>query len=117
MDAKKTKGDNSLIAGTCFVNGYPCFVLFDCGATHSFVSLRCMKRLGLQAIPISPPMVVTTAMDEMVETPLVCENCTLSVDGRTFQIDLVCLPLKKIDVVLGMDWLSANSVFIGCEEK
>ena len=47
-------------------------------------------------------MVVTTAMDEMVETPLVCENCTLSVDGRTFQIDLICLPLKKIDVVLGM---------------
>ena len=41
----------------------------------------------------------------------------LSVDGRTFQIDLICLPLKKVDVVLGMDWLSANSVFIGCEEK
>ena len=47
LDAKKTKGDNSLIAGTCFVNGHSCFVLFDCGATHSFVSLQCMKRLGL----------------------------------------------------------------------
>ena len=117
LDAKKTKGDNSLIAGTCFVNGHSCFVLFDCGATHSFVSLQCMKRLGLQAIPLFPPMVVTTAMDEMVETPMICENCVLSVGGRTFQIDLICLPLKKVDVVLGMDWLSANSVFIGCEEK
>ena len=62
-------------------------------------------------------MVVTTAMDEMVETPMICKNCVLSVDGRVFQIDLICLPLKKVDVVLGMDWLSANSVFIGCEEK
>ncbi|XP_050875244.1 uncharacterized protein LOC127078868 [Lathyrus oleraceus] len=76
-----------------------------------------MKRPGLQAIPLSPPMVVTTAMDDVVETSLICENCSLSVNGRIFQIDLICLPLKKVDVVLGMDWLSANSVFIGCEEK
>ena len=48
---------------------------------------------------------------------MVCENCILSVSGRVFQIDLIGLPLKKVDVVLGMDWLSANSVFIGCEEK
>ena len=117
LDARNTKGDNSLIAGNCLVNGQPCLVLFDCGATHSFVSGRCVKRLGLKAIPLSPPMVVTTAMDDSVETPWVCENCTVSVDSRTFQIDLICLPLKKVDVVLGMDWLSANSVFIGCEQK
>ncbi|XP_050909064.1 uncharacterized protein LOC127122826 [Lathyrus oleraceus] len=56
-------------------------------------------------------------MDNVVETPLICENGSLSVNGRICQIDLICLPLKKVDVVLGMDWLSANSVFIGCEEK
>ncbi|XP_050902548.1 uncharacterized protein LOC127114490 [Lathyrus oleraceus] len=117
LDARKAKSNNALIAGTCLINDHPCFVLFDCGATHSFVSIRCMKRLGLQAIPLSPPMVLTTAMDDMVETPLICENCSLSVNGRVFQIDLIYLPLKKVDVVLGMDWLSANSVFIGCEKK
>ncbi|XP_050918527.1 uncharacterized protein LOC127135949 [Lathyrus oleraceus] len=56
-------------------------------------------------------------MDDVVKTPLICKNCSLSVNGRLFQIDLICLPLKKVDVVLGMDWLSSNSVFIGCEEK
>ncbi|XP_050897961.1 uncharacterized protein LOC127104858 [Lathyrus oleraceus] len=117
LEARKAKSNNALIAGTCLVNDHPCFVLFDCGATHSFVSIRCMKRLGLQAIPLSPPMVVTTAMDDVVETPLICENCSLSVNGRVFQIDLICLPLKKVDVVLGMYWISAHSVFIGCEEK
>ncbi|XP_050916204.1 uncharacterized protein LOC127131323 [Lathyrus oleraceus] len=116
LDARKAKSNNALIASMCLVNDHPCFVLFDCGATHSFVSIHCMKRLGLQAIPLSPSMMVTTAMDDVVETPLICENCLLSVNGRNFQIDLICLPLKKVDVVLGMDWLSANSVFIGCEE-
>ncbi|XP_050890537.1 uncharacterized protein LOC127095938 [Lathyrus oleraceus] len=117
LDARKAKRNNALIDGTCLVNDHPCFVLFDYGATHSFVSIQCMKRLDLQEIPLSPPMVVTTTMDDVVETPLIYENCSLSVNGRIFQIDLICLPLKKVDVVLGMDWLSANSVFIGCEEK
>ncbi|XP_050916466.1 uncharacterized protein LOC127131597 [Lathyrus oleraceus] len=117
LDARKAKSNNALIAGTCLVNDHPCFVLFDCGATHSFVSIWCMKRLGLQAIPFSPSMVVITAMDDVVKTPLICENCSLSVNGRIFQIDLICLPLEKVDVVLGMDWLPANSVFIGCEDK
>ncbi|XP_050919253.1 uncharacterized protein LOC127136776 [Lathyrus oleraceus] len=55
--------------------------------SQAFKGKQCMKRLGLQAIPLSSPMMVTTTMDDVV------------------------------DVVLGMDWLSANSVFIGCEEK
>lgn len=46
-----------------------------------------------------------------------CENCILSMNSKVFQIYLICLPLKKVDVVLGIDWLSTNSVFIGCEEK
>ncbi|XP_050877271.1 uncharacterized protein LOC127081024 [Lathyrus oleraceus] len=117
LDARKAKSNNALIVGMCLVNNHPCFVLFNCEATHSFISIWCIKHLGLQAIPLSPPMVVTTSMDDVVETPLICENCSLSVNGRIFQIDLICLPLKKVDVVMGMDWLSANSVFIGCEEK
>ncbi|XP_050875592.1 uncharacterized protein LOC127079226 [Lathyrus oleraceus] len=117
LDARKARSNNALIAGMCLVNDHPYFVLFDCGEKHSFVSIQCMKRLGLQTIPLTPPMVVTTAMDDVVETPLIYENCSLSVNGRIFQIDLVCLPLKKVDVVLGMDWLSTNSVLIGCEEK
>ncbi|XP_050897475.1 uncharacterized protein LOC127104332 [Lathyrus oleraceus] len=117
LDARKAKSNNDLIVGMCLVNNHHCFVLFDCGATYSFISIRCMKRLGLQAIPLSPHMVVTTAMDDVVETLLICKNCSLSVNGRIFQIDLICLPLKKVDVVLGMDWLSANSLFIGCKEK
>ena len=54
LNARKAKSNNALIAGTCLINDHPCFVLFDCGETHSFVSIQCMKRLGLQAIPLSP---------------------------------------------------------------
>lgn len=48
LDAMKAKRNNALIAGTCLINDHPCFVLFDYGVTHSFVSIQCMKCLGLQ---------------------------------------------------------------------
>ncbi|XP_058752158.1 uncharacterized protein LOC131625295 [Vicia villosa] len=42
LDAKKAKGNNNLIAGTCYVNNQPLCVLVDCGATHSFISTECV---------------------------------------------------------------------------
>ncbi|XP_050889144.1 uncharacterized protein LOC127094344 [Lathyrus oleraceus] len=31
---------------------------------------------------------------------------------RDFEVDLVCLPSSQLDVILGMDWLRANHVYI-----
>lgn len=62
-------------------------------------------------------MVVTTFKDSNVETNWVCENFLIIVKEGTFLISLIYLPFKKIYVVLGTDWLSANSVYINYEEK
>ncbi|XP_028752441.1 uncharacterized protein LOC114712139 [Neltuma alba] len=32
-------------------------------------------------------------------------------------IDLICQPLKGIDVIIGMDWLSANNAILDCKRK
>src|SRR4051812_28990007 len=62
-------------------------------------------------------MLISSATDDVVEALEICRDCSVTFNDRRFSIDLICLPLKKIDVVLGMDWLSANSVYIGCKEK
>ncbi|XP_058775979.1 uncharacterized protein LOC131650280 [Vicia villosa] len=117
LDARKAKGNNNLIAGTCYVSNQPLCVLVDCGATHSFVSTECVCRLGLEVTPLPYPMVISSATDDTVEARLICKDCSVSFNGRDFPIDLICLPLKRLDVILGMDWLSLNSVYIGCKEK
>lgn len=38
-------------------------------------------------------------------------------NGRILHTNLICLPLKNIDVVFGMDLHSANSMYIVCKEK
>ena len=48
-------------------------------------------------------MVVETPAKGSVTTSLVCQKCPLSMFGRDFEVDLVCLPLEGMDVILGMN--------------
>ena len=62
-------------------------------------------------------MVVETPTSGYVLTSNVCLNFPVEINGRTFLIDLICLPLSQIDVILGMDRLSSNHVLLSCFDK
>ncbi|XP_050895919.1 uncharacterized protein LOC127102610, partial [Lathyrus oleraceus] len=109
--------DDRLIQGTCFINGTPLIAIIDTGATHSFISLDCAKRLNLILFDMRRSMVIDTPAMGSVSTSYVCLNCPLSIFGRDFGIDFVCLPLEQLDVILGMNWLEFNRVYINCFEK
>lgn len=49
-----------------------------------------------------------------VTTSMVCLNCHVTNFERDFGMDLACLPLSQICVILGMNWLEFNHVFINC---
>ncbi|XP_058765786.1 uncharacterized protein LOC131639301 [Vicia villosa] len=100
LDARKAKGNNNLIAGTCYVNNQPLRVLLDCGDTHSFISTECVYQLGLEVNSLPEPMVISSATDNTVEARLICKDCSVSFNGRDFPIDLICFPLKRLDVIL-----------------
>ncbi|XP_012567838.1 uncharacterized protein, partial [Cicer arietinum] len=103
---------DNLIQGTCLISDTPLFVLFDCGATHSFVSLDCVRRLGLPVSRLRYDLIVNTPTSDSVDTSSVCLDISIHVCGRDFRVDLMCLPLRLVDVILGMDWLSANCVHV-----
>ena len=50
-------------------------------------------------------------------TYFVCLKCPLSIFDRDFAVDLVCLLLRGLDVILGMNWLEHNCVHINCHDK
>jgi len=47
MSGAEASGSGNLVMGSCMIAGSSCFVLYDSGATHSFVSNACVERLGL----------------------------------------------------------------------
>ncbi|XP_020203267.1 uncharacterized protein LOC109788843 [Cajanus cajan] len=93
-----------LIQGMCFINGTPLIVLYDSGATHSFISHTCVSKLPVS--PLSFELIVETPTSGSVITSDVCPKCPLTIDGREFMVDLICLPLSQL-VRLGasLDWL------------
>lgn len=117
LDFIKAKGNINLVVGTCFMNKQTLFVLVDNGVTHSFISNKCVHRFGFQVIPLPNLIVIYSAMDDIVQAQLVCRNCSVYFKGRELLIDFICLPLKKIDMILVIYWLSDNSVYISCKEK
>jgi hypothetical protein len=117
LDGHMIKSNNNLIMDVCLLGQSEVLVLFDCGATNSFISVDCVIRLGLPSVPLIPPMIVAVATGGKVTSKRVCPNCPVLVGSKTYHIDLICLPIKDLDVVLGMDWISANTVYIGCAEK
>lgn len=103
--------------GLCFLSGRKLRVLFDSGATHSFVSLNCVEKLDLPVRDLACELFVSTPASDLVVASKVCCGCPLVIEGRRFKVNLICLPLRDLDVVLGMDWLAQNNVLIDCGQK
>ena len=108
---------DELIQGMCFISQVPLVVLYDSGATHSFISRVCVEKLALPVSSLKFDLIVNTPASGSVLTSDVCLQCPVLISDRQFLIDLVVLPLSQIDVILGMDWLSSNHVLLNCFEK
>ncbi|XP_050889250.1 uncharacterized protein LOC127094465 [Lathyrus oleraceus] len=117
LSGAKTTASNKLIQDTCLINGIPLISIIGMGETHSFVSTKCVKRLNLEVSAMNDNMVLDTPYNGSVTTSLVCVNCPLTIYDRDFWIDLVCLPLSKLDFIMGMNWLEFNHMHVNLFNK
>src|SRR3954471_10339098 len=117
LSGTQTTSEDSLIRGTCFINSIPLITIIDTGASHCFIYADCVNRLGLVLSAMNGEMVVDTLAKGLVTTSLVCLKCPVSIFDRDFLVDFVCLPLRGLDVILGMNWLEHNRVHINCYDK
>jgi hypothetical protein len=117
LSGTQTVNEDRLIRGSCSVNNTPLIAIIDTGATHCFIAADRASKLGLVMSCMNGEMVVETPAKGSVTTSLVCLKCPLSMFRRDFEVDLVCLPLSGMDVILGMNWLEYNHVYINCFSK
>ncbi|XP_047180616.1 uncharacterized protein LOC124847220 [Vigna umbellata] len=113
----KATSSGNLIIGTCLLYGKSYCVWYDSGTTHSFISKACFEKLGLTESEMQFDLVVSTPTTDEVRTSTVCVRCPIKVEGHRFKVNLLCLPLQGLEVILGMDWLTANHILIDCGEK
>ena len=78
-------------------------VLFDSGASHSFISASCVATLGLKPEQLETPMSVALPLGGQTRVDLVCKSCELGVSSLRLTCDLRVMKMSDFDVILGMD--------------
>jgi hypothetical protein len=91
-------------------------VLFDYGASHSFISAAYVGKHNLPLALLRCQMIVSSPGGDMPARQL-CPKVNLKIRGVDFVANLIVPESKGIDVILGMDWLSKYKVHIDCAKK
>jgi hypothetical protein len=98
------------------INDTSAVVLFNSGASHSFISAAYVGKLNLPLALLRCQMIVSSPGGDMLVRQL-CPKVNLKIRGVDFVANLIVLESKLIDVILGMDWLSKYKVLIDCAKK
>ncbi|XP_073035323.1 uncharacterized protein [Primulina eburnea] len=117
MTQEEADDANEVVSGTIFIQQVPAYVLFDCGATHSFMSKRFAKKLRRKPDKLTEPFRIATPTSRAIETDEIYRDCKISISDQTFSVDLIQLIMVDFDVILGMDWLARNSAMVDCKGK
>ncbi|XP_021768554.1 uncharacterized protein LOC110732861 [Chenopodium quinoa] len=118
MSRREADSTKDVITGTFSINSIPVKVLFDSGATFSFISKAIVSKLSncLKTVDeVDLPIVIPTG--GVVKCNKTFKYVPLEIEGKVFLSDLIEFGLSDFDVILGMDWLSKFSAKISCRSQ
>src|SRR3954471_13909297 len=114
ISVEETIDTSDVILGTLPVNHVPASVLFDPGASHSFMSESYALRHEFAFEEMFSPMIIQTPGSKW-QTNRVSHGNQVAIEGLVFLASLIALKSSDIDVILGMDWLSRQNVVLDCK--
>jgi hypothetical protein len=116
VTAEEGQEAKDVVLGMFLMNFVPATVLFDSGASHSFITERFMTKHDVHRSSMKTHFLISSPNGEMIST-YVCPQVNLNIGEIDFEADLVILTSSGIDVILGMDWLSKHDGIISCAKK
>ena len=90
-------------------------MLFDSGASHSFIAASVVIELGLEVETLEEPLYVSSLIGIRPRIGMICRGCELEISRTLLIVDLRIMDMSEFDVILGMDWLKVYRVVIDCE--
>jgi hypothetical protein len=105
-----------VVIGMFLINDTSAVVLFDSGASHSFIYATYVEKHNLSLALLKCQMIVSSLGGDM-PTRQLCLKVNLKIREVEFVANLIILESKGIDIILGMDWLSKQKVLINYAKK
>jgi hypothetical protein len=105
MTNEEAQQAQDVVLGMFLASSHPATVLFDYGASHSFISSSFVVKHNMPIGTMKHTMLVSSPGGEM-RTRHICPTVSITIRGVDFPSNLILLDSKGIDIILGMDWLS-----------
>jgi hypothetical protein len=94
-------------------SSHPATILFDSGASHSFISSSFVVKHQLPITIMKQTILVSSPGGEM-RTKHICPVISITIRGVDFLANLIVLDSKGIGIILGVDWLRKYDGVILC---
>lgn len=109
--------ETALVEGTFLIHNSWANILFDPGATHSFISTSLAPILGLPSESKKIPLVIGSPMGGTQVIDRVCRSYVEEIAGHHLEFDLMIMDMSDYDVIVGMDWLESYRAIFDYSKK
>ncbi|XP_073312520.1 uncharacterized protein [Primulina huaijiensis] len=107
----------AVVEGTVTILSSSAETLFDPRATHSFISKVFVRKLPLLSEQLPYSFEISSPIGTTMITDIIYKNCPLNFQEKEYLADLIELPIKNYDIILGMDWLFRHQAQLNCYTK
>ena len=117
MKSREDQDAPEVIDGIFSLYDIEMHALIDPRSTHSYVCIEHVYDKVPAIEKLAYDMHVTSPLGHIVSVNNVYRNCPIVIQVREFLADLITLPFREFDLILGMDWLTKHRTIIDCGQK
>jgi hypothetical protein len=116
LDVEEVMNEPDAVIGTFPLNSFTALVLFDTGASHSYISKAFVNKNEITTTSMGRILKVSSPGGELIVNTE-RGGLILEIGIHKFPTHLVVLPSQGFDVILGMDWMTAYGGVIDCANR
>jgi hypothetical protein len=103
-----------VMMGTFLVANHPAVILFDSGASHTFISKKFVEKYCIPCIESREGFIIHSPRGQIF-TKEVAFHVPVTLAERDFPTNMIVLKGQDIDVILGMNWLARHKAILNTD--
>ena len=104
------------MSGIFSINHQPAIILFDSGASHSFINSKFGAKVGLNFCHTKSSYMISTPSGKITSNQII-RKVPLKLGSKIFPTDLILLALEGIDIILGMELMNRHGAILDISSR
>ena len=117
LTKEEAASTSTAVTGQVVIFQHLATILYDTGATHSFVSVPFASKLQVPTESMNSKFLTTLPFGEVMESNQWLRAVLVKIADRELYVNLIVLGMQDFDIIFGMDFLSKYSASVDCRRR